>query len=511
MKKQSFINLISQIFMFLVNLGISFFLVPYITEKIGIEAYGYVGLANDFVGYAQLLTVALNSMASRFITIKIHENNYEKANKYYSSVIFANIFISLILFLVSLVFIIFMDKIISIPTNLILDVKLLFALIVLNFISSIINSTFAVSTFTTNKLYLSSLRNIEGQIIRVLILLVTFYFLKPSVWYVGLSVFLCTTYISVWNYKYTKKLTPKLTIKKIYFDFKCVKELISAGIWNTISKLSSILSSGLNLLITNIFIGSTSMGLLSFARTIPNLILSAFGTISSVFAPQLTISFAKKEYQDMKLQLISTIKFFGLLSSIPICILIAYGYDFFVLWAPSQNHSFIYLLSLIACIDLLFCLPLEPLYNVFTAVNKIKNVSLFSIFSSIITLIVTFIGLNLTNDPTTKLIIVAGTNTIISAIRVLTFLPLYGANVLNLKWTTFYPTIIKNTVSTIILIIISLIIKKIIVLNNWLNLIIVCGITVIIGLIVNAYILLTKEERNIYIKNIKNKLKKGAN
>lgn len=509
MKKESIINLTSQMFMFIVNLCISFFLVPYITERIGIEAYGYVGLANDFVSYAQLLTVALNSMASRFITIKIHENKYEEANKYYSSVLYANIFISILLFLISTVFIIFMDKIVSIPMNLVLDVKLLFALIALNFISSILNSTFAVSTYATNKLYLSSLRNIEGQIIRVLILLITFYFFKPSVWFVGISVFICTTYVSIWNYNYVKKLLPKLTLNKKYYNFKYVKELISAGIWNTITKLGNILSTGLNLLITNIFINSTAMGLLSFARTIPNLILSAFGTISSVFSPQLTISYAKKDYDDMKKQLITTIKFFGLLSSIPLAILISYGYEFFVLWAPSQNHSLIYTLSIIACIDLLFCLPLEPLYNVFTATNKIKKVSLFSIFSSIVTLVITFIGLSITNDLTIKLLIVAGTNTVVSAIRVLTFLPLYGAKVMNYKYSTFYPVIVKNTLSIVSLIILSFVIKRIIIINSWLTLLIVSIITGFIGLIINTFMLLTKEERNNYFIIIKNKLKRS--
>ena len=82
MTKQSAINLLAQIVMFGVNLCISFFLVPYITEVIGVDAYGFVGLANDFVSYSQIVTVAINSMASRFITIKIHEGDKEEANKF---------------------------------------------------------------------------------------------------------------------------------------------------------------------------------------------------------------------------------------------------------------------------------------------------------------------------------------------------------------------------------------------------------------------------------------------
>lgn len=56
-------------------MGISFLLTPYIIDTVGKEAYGFVGIANNFVSYAKLITLALNALAMRFITIKIHENN----------------------------------------------------------------------------------------------------------------------------------------------------------------------------------------------------------------------------------------------------------------------------------------------------------------------------------------------------------------------------------------------------------------------------------------------------
>lgn len=64
---------------------------PFIVEKIGVEANGFVSLANNFVEYAQLITIAVNSMAGRFITIKLHQKNTDDANKYFSSVFIANL------------------------------------------------------------------------------------------------------------------------------------------------------------------------------------------------------------------------------------------------------------------------------------------------------------------------------------------------------------------------------------------------------------------------------------
>ena len=85
--KQLTINLVSSILAFIINMGISFFLTPYITKNIGVEAYGFVSLGTQFINYASLVTIALNSMAGRFITIEIHKKNWESANKYFNSVL----------------------------------------------------------------------------------------------------------------------------------------------------------------------------------------------------------------------------------------------------------------------------------------------------------------------------------------------------------------------------------------------------------------------------------------
>ena len=99
-KKQLAINMIAQVSSFVVSFFISFFVTPYIIQQIGVEAYGFVGLANEFVGYAQLITIALNSMAARFITIKLHEGDDESANKYFNSVLLANGVVSVVLTIV---------------------------------------------------------------------------------------------------------------------------------------------------------------------------------------------------------------------------------------------------------------------------------------------------------------------------------------------------------------------------------------------------------------------------
>lgn len=511
MKKQIGINLIAQIIAFAINLGISFFLTPFIVEKIGVEANGFVSLANSFIEYAQLVTVAINSMAGRFITIKLHQDKQEDANKYFSSVFVANLIMSVILTIVSVFVIIFINNLVNISDNILDDVRILWGFIFANFILSLFTSVFNVSTFVTDRLDLNAFCNVKGYLIRIAVLLFCYLVLDIHVWYIGLALFLMGLYNLLKNIYYSKKLTPELKINKKYFDIKVIWELIKSGIWNTISKLSSILSSGLDLLITNIFINGTAMGILSLSKTIPTIILSLFGTIAAIFAPSLTINYAKQEDELIKKQLKNSIKLLGILSSIPLAILIGFGKEFYGLWAPSQNSSLLYLLTMINCANLIFCLPLEPLYNVFTATNKIKNSSLALIAFSSVSLLTTFVLLKLIpGDMTVKMCIILGTSSFFNIVRVLTFLPMYGAKCLNFKLTTFYGPILKSTISVIILSIIAIIIKNLFTVNSWLALIIACVVIGILGLIINTLIILDKEDlKNFYVL-LKEKLKLGG-
>ena len=54
--------------------------------------------------------------------------------------------------------------------------------------------------------------------------------------------------------------------------------------------VTTFLSTGLDLLVTNLYVSSAAMGVLSVAKTVPSAILTLFGTLASVYAPPPTIS-----------------------------------------------------------------------------------------------------------------------------------------------------------------------------------------------------------------------------
>ena len=92
--QQTIINIVAAVLNMLVMTLISFVLSPYIVDTLGVEANGFVGLAQNFISYAALISTALNSMGSRFMMMAYYNDEQEKFRRYYSSLLLTNLLLA---------------------------------------------------------------------------------------------------------------------------------------------------------------------------------------------------------------------------------------------------------------------------------------------------------------------------------------------------------------------------------------------------------------------------------
>lgn len=504
--KQLAINMAATFVSFIVSFGISFFLTPFIVKSLGATAYGFVGLTNNIISYTELVTIALNCMAGRFITIKYAQGEIDEANKYFSSVFYSNIVLSAFILLVMGGCIIYIEQLFNIPEKLISDVKFLLVLLVANSIIGLMMNVFSIATFVKNRLELSSIRNIIASIIRASALFGLFGFLVPHLWYIGASGLLFTFYSTYANYRYTQILTPELKINRNNFDFKKIKELLSSGAWGLLARLGTILGSGLDLVIANLCIGAAAMGLFALTKNVPTILLSLFASISAVFAPLFTTLYAKHQKKELQNELQKSIRFLGFLSSIPIACIFVFGDDFYSLWLPGEDSEKLQLLTILGCTGLIFSMPLDALWNIFVVSNKLKYSTLFYIAINVVVLLTVLLSTIFVDDPMGLLLILAGTRSVINMIRSLIFLPLYGAYCLNLSKNTFYKPIMKAALCSLLSCIIAFVIKNVSNVTSWFSFILAVGISAIFCLTLNSFIILEKSDRIFVLNRIRKKM-----
>lgn len=506
--KRLVINLISNIISFGLQLGINFILTPIITEKVGDAAYGFIGLANNFVSYATIFTVIINSMASRFVTLELNKENTKKANQYFSSILIMDIVMSLIVGVASTIIIVNLNAFLDIPQNLNFDVKLTFAFAFINLILSIINTVFSIASFAKNRLDLDAIRNIMANIIKAIFLTVVFSIFTPKIYYITIGGVLYSIIVIITNIELTRRLAPELKYSLKNYDKKCVMQLIKSGAWNSINSLGKTLLTGLDLLIANIFVGADAMGILSISKTIPTSIENLLATISNVFSPQFIMLYSKRKIRELINSVNFSIKIIAFIMIVPLSGFITFGTEFFSLWLPTKTIEEIQLIQILSILSLLPYIISACNYSLFlldTTTNKLKRPVIATLIISILSTIVTLVLLEKTN---LGIYAVAGVSSIFWCIKVFFFNTINAAKNLRVKWYTFYPQYLKNLIIFIIVIMSFSILKIFFVVNSWKTLILVAVLFMVVGYTLTFLLLFKKEEKKILKEFVINNVKK---
>ncbi len=505
-KKRLAVNMAAQLLAFAVNMGISFLLAPVIEAQIE-NSYGFITLANQFVLYAQIVVSALNTMASRFITIHIQRGEEQEANEYFSSVFFGNVIMAGIFLVPALVIVIFMGYMpfLNVPGSLLRDVQLLWAFVFGNFFLSIITSVYGVSTYATNRLDLTSIRTMYADILRIVFLFAAFAVWKPTLWFVGAASLISTSYIAFWNRRFTRRLLPKVRISTEYFRWRKVWELISLGAWNSLTRLGQQLLDGVDVLLSGALIldGNESMTMLSLAKMVPTAVSSLMGTVVGVFNPQITIAYAKGNREELVQIIKSCNRILIFIMSIPIAFLTAYGLDFYRLWMPGKDAAMLQRLSLLAVGTLYVSMSIQVLYHVFIITKKVKWNSLVLLGSGIVSACMSLVLLKTTD---LGVFVFPLSSMLTGLLRNLLFTPVYAAHCLEIRWNRFYGDIVLGWLSIGAITALGFLSRMVYPIQSWAGLFLTGAVMGPLSLLVNFFVILRKEERKMVVLAVRSKI-----
>jgi len=390
-KNQMFLNFVTSIISMIVSLGISFVLTPYLIENLGKEAYAFYPIANNFVSYMTIITMTLNSMASRFITIEISRQNKKKAQEYFSSVLGANIVLASLLLIPMICIVWGLDRILDIPMAIVCEIKIMFALIFSSMLVNLLASVYGVSAFAKNRLDIRSESDIVQNVLKGLLYIALFSIFKPRMIFVGLVALSISVVNMIVQVVVTRKLLPDYKIARRYINVALIKELGYAGIWNSINALGSTLLLSVGLLIANIRIGAEASGTLSIVQVLPNFMTTVIITVYSVFLPYLTRIYAQEGETSLNLysELLRSQKILGYVATLPCLLIILFGKEFFDLWVPEENSKYLQILSVITVMPLLIHSNMWTVYGMTVVLNKVREPSLILIIIGVFNVIIT--------------------------------------------------------------------------------------------------------------------------
>lgn len=494
----------------LVTVGVqfvtSFVLSPYIVKTLGAEANGFSQLASNFVMYASLVTLAFNSMASRFVTVAYHRGEFDKATAYYSSVYIVNVVISLICIPLSAYVVFRLDNIINIDTADIADIKMLFACVFANYIISMISSLYSIGFYVRNKLFYNNLISCLRTVCNALLLLIVFSLLPARMFYISMVAVALSIVILPILVNAKRKLLPEISFDINQCSLKAIKEMFLSGIWNTINQCGHLLNTGLDLLLSNIFLNPFTMGVIAVSKTIPSAIIQLASSINASFSPAITQDWAKADTTALIKELKVSMKLSSIVVSLPIVTFCCAGHEFYSLWQPTLDPIILSITSFLGCMAFIPASGTQVLYNVYTAANKLRFNSITFVISGLINVVAVYVILK--TNPDMAVYAIVGVSSIISIIRQLFLMLPYAAKILGLKWYTFYKDVGISLVCALINAVIAFIILNLLTGQGWPWLVAKCVIIVLLTLVAEFFIVLNASERSVLYSIAHNKKRK---
>lgn len=504
-KKQVAINMAANIVSYSANIIISFILTPFLINTLGKETYSFYPIANTIVSYMSVLTNAMNSMASRFVTVSLVQQKNEDANKYFSSTLAANLILSFILLIPMVCVVALLDQFMEVPINSQAAIKTLFALVFSTTIINISASVFGIATFAKNRIDLRSLRELITAGLRLVLFFILYRFCAPSIAYVGVVTLSVAIVNILFQIFYTKTLLPEISLRKCFVSLSHTKELLSSSCWNAINTFGNTLLAGMSMILANIFYGAAASGAYSIVHTVPQFICGVIVMLVGVFYPVITYKYAQNDKEGLVKEIKSTQSIIGIFGCAVISVFSALAAEFFALWTPGEDSQYLSYLSFLTIMPHFIIACMWSLNNLNVVMNQVKIPALYTVGSGVANVLIAFAVYKIWAPGVASLPIISS---VLQILWVGVFIPQYACRKLDVKWYTFYPTLIKALLCSAVVMVIITYVKSVFSLNSWLEFILFGGVSGVLALVLFGLVMMGHQNLKTVLKSVVRRIKK---
>jgi membrane protein EpsK len=446
-KKRLIANIGTNILAVIVGVAIGIWQTPYLIRHFGIEVYGMIPLVISFIAYFNLLTTSITNAVTRFVAVHLSKDEEEQGNIYFNSALFALAILCGILLIPVIILSVFFSKVFQVPAGFESDTNLMFFCVILSSFCFAISSSFRVSTFVTHRFDINNYITISSKLVRIVVLILCFSFLSPSLRYFGISYFVMAFYFLAGFILLTKMLTPQLKISRTFFRWSTVREMSKMSGWIMVNEIGALLYFSASFILINLFLGSEQVARFGVIAQLPMFIVLLGGAISNVFAPIAYDYIANKNVEILVFQMRRSIKFITLLMAFPIGLVCGLAKPLLILWL-GEAFSDLDLLVWLLVGPWIINVSVRPMFSIFRGLDRIKIPALATIVIGVVNIVICIIlmkyaGLGIYGVAYSLLLCLAGKN--------LFFTPIYAAIITGCPKAIFIKELISGIVMWLLL------------------------------------------------------------
>lgn len=364
-------NSLASLGYFVLNAGVSLWLVPYLIGALGIEGFGLIALALSLTAYLNLVAGSANSSISRFLAMDINREDFARANETFNSAL-VGVAIGIAV-LTPLLWIACANvaSFIEVPPALVPDTPWLFFLLIVGFFITFCRNIFTVPAFANNRLDLVFASQGLEIVARVAAIVLMFRLLSPNVRLVGIAIVIGAIVAILYGLYLWRSQSPYLGLDRKAFRIERFSEMFSMSGWMTINQTGAILFLNVDLLVANLLLGAAAVGYYGAILQISVALRSLSGLLAGVVTPLIFARYAKEDTVGLVSVARSGVKYLGLAVALPVGIVCAAADPILTLWLGPEFAAFVPLVW-VMMFHLSANVACRPLFAVQLAASRVK-------------------------------------------------------------------------------------------------------------------------------------------
>lgn len=369
---------------------VAIWLIPYLIRHLGVEVYGMISLVVSFVTYFNLFTMSISNTLRRFIAIHLGRDELEQSNLYFNSALYALVVICGMLLIPVIVLSVSFSKIFQVPAGFETDTGWLFFFVASSSLVVSVTSPFMISTFVTHRFDLINGVRILGKFLQVIILVLCFKYLSPSLEYFGLSLLAMSFFVMGCSVLLTRFLTPQLRVNRRLFNWGALREMGHMSAWITVNQVGALLYLSISFIVINVFLGPEQVGRYGAIAQWVMLLVSLGVAISNVFAPIAYEYIARNDIEGVVRQTKRATKFMGMCLALPVGLLCGLSAPLLERWLGA-SFSMLSPLVWVLVGPRVVTMAVIPMLSISKGMNKVRIPAIATITGGATSIVVSII------------------------------------------------------------------------------------------------------------------------
>jgi len=316
-------NTIYMYFRMILFLIISLFTARLIYHALGVDNFGIYNLVGGIIVFFTFLNGALATATKRYITTEIGSGNTESTKHVFSICIQAHLLIAFIIFLLAeTVGLGIVNYVLNIPSNRIFASNWVYQLSVLTAILGIFQSPFSSVILAYEKLSIYAFFSIFDVITKLIVVYLVLNLNGDKLIVYAILIFISglINLIIYYGYSITKFEICRFKLKN---DKKLFKEIFSFTSWSLLGQAAVVATNQGSTMLVNLFFSVSANAAMGISNSIVNAVNGFVSNFQVSFNPQITKSYARKDFEYLQTLIVRASKissFLLLIFAVPIII-----------------------------------------------------------------------------------------------------------------------------------------------------------------------------------------------